>query len=162
MAGTGATRVPRRGGRGLMAAWAVLLVAVGIPLAIHARADGQSVASVIVDVGDADAGAGAGRPRQDPGDGAADRLQRARQIGRDRDQEFTREVGPRVRAGPHEDHGVLADQCKVRVVGTPAQVGAHLVMAGERHPRQFGVRLIGEEERHLLPVRLVVVHAAEG
>lgn len=28
MAGTGATRVPRRGGRGLMAAWAVLLVAV--------------------------------------------------------------------------------------------------------------------------------------
>jgi len=73
-----------------------------------------------------------------------------------------------VRARPGEDHRVPAGhQREVGVVPAPPQVVPRLVVRREHHPARVRetvvVHLAGavEVDRHLLPVGLVLVHAAE-
>ncbi len=87
----------------------------------------------------------------------------------DRDQVVPGQVGPGVRPGPGEHHGVASlDEGQVRVVPAAAQVVAGLVVRGEHHPaRGREARLVElpgavEEDRDLLPVGLVLVDPAEG
>jgi len=97
------------------------------------------------------------------------RLDQPAELGRgDRDEVVARQVGARVRARPGKDHRVPAGhQFEVGVVPPTAQVVARLIVRREHHPARVRetvvVYLAGavEVDRHLLPVGLVLVDAAE-
>lgn len=102
---------------------------------------------------------GEGEGRDPPG-AAEDRAQPRRVDG---DQVPAADERARVRARSDVDHRMVADPPQLRVVPAAPQVVARLVVRGHRHPRRpRPVRGLGEVDRDGLPVRLVVVHAAEG
>ena len=146
----------------------VLVDDLRVPRIALARADRPPVATGVVDVGDPHVLGPGGPRREHPGHPPADPQEPG--LGRrlDRDQVVTGQVGPRMRTGAGEHHGVPAvDEGQVRVVPAAAQVVAGLVVRGEHHPPGAGrpasssspvpSRKIGD----LLPVGLVLVDPAE-
>ena len=142
-----------------------------LPFAVLAGADAGAVAAGVVDEGDAEAVVLAAVAAQQhlgaalpPAGGGAEE---ARVDG---DEVVAGEEGAGMGAGAGEHHGVGAlGDGQVRIVPAAAEVVAGVVVGGEGDPaRGHGAGLggsqpvLGEVDRHHLPVGLVVVDAAEG
>ena len=154
--------VPR--GRGSRAPRGLVRDEHGRPVDGLPGTDARAVPPSVVDVGDADARRLRIGPRQDAEESAAHALDEPGEGRLDAHDVLAGQVGTGVRSGPGIDDRMLPDELDVRVVPPATQVVAHLVVRGEGDPPGKGrlVALIDQEDRHLLPVGLVVVDSAEG
>ena len=137
----------------------------GTPFPLLTGAHGRAVPPAVIDERDAERGAlvFAGPRQEQPGPPPRRREQPPEHGRLDGDQVVPGQVGPRVRTGAREDHRVGVPPLDVGVVLPAAQVIAGLVVGGEGDPGRPGgqVRRIRQEDGDLLPVRLVIVDAAE-